>query len=344
MKLLIIGGTGIISTAVSKTMVDMGHDVWIINRGSQNHLLPKEAHVIISDINDTAAVETALSNHHFDCVVDFIVQQPEHIHRDYHLFHKRTKQYIFISSSSVYQRPLSHYEITEGTPLCNPYWEYPRNKIACEETLLAYYRDTGFPITIIRPGHTYDEYHVPLCLTGYYGFYSVIARMRQEKPIIIPGDGTSLWTLTHSSDFARAFLGLAGNPHALGESVNVCSDEVMTWNQIYETIAAALGVVLHPFYVSTMFLHQAGPYDCRSPLLGERVQTAVFKTDKLKRLAPGFYAQTAFRTGIAQTLETILADPKLQTADPVFDAFCDSLIDSLTETASRLKAAYPNCV
>ena len=206
------------------------------------------------------------------------------------------------------------------------------------------YRRTGFPITIIRPSHTYDEYNVPLCITGWKGCYSVVKRIREERPVIIPGDGTSLWTLTHNSDFARAFLGIVGNPHALGEAVNITSDEVMTWNQIYKTIADELQVPLHPFYVSSLFLHQAGPYDFKSCLLGERVQTAVFKNDKLKRLVPGFQAAVPFRNGISTTLQNLISDPQLQVEDPIFDSWCDSIISTLTQAAATVKSAFPTCI
>lgn len=341
MKILIIGGTGIISAAVSKEVLKAGHELWLINRGSHMERLPKGARLIKGDIQDTAAIENALKDLSFDCVADFIVQTPEQIERDYRLFHGKTKQYLFISSASVYQKPLSHYEITEGTPLSNPYWEYPRNKIACENALMQLYQSTGFPVTIIRPSHTYDEFNVPLCITGYYGCYSVIRRMCQGKPTIIPGDGTSLWTLTHNSDFAKAFMGIAGNPLAIGESINITSDEVMTWNQIYETIANVLSVPLKPFYVSSLFLHHSGPYDMKCCLLGERVQTAVFKNHKLKRLVPGFQAEIPFRLGIKETLTNLLSNPALQIEDPVFDSWCDSLVEELTLSAARLKTAYP---
>lgn len=344
MKILLIGGTGIISTAVSRTMLEKGHELWLINRGTHNDVLPVGAHFIIGDINDTDAMKSALKGHYFDCVADFTVLKPEQINRDYQLFAGITKQYIFISSASAYQKPLSCYEITESTPLYNPYWDYAQNKISCENELMDLYRRTGFPITIIRPSHTYDEYNVPLCITGWKGCYSVVKRIREERPVIIPGDGTSLWTLTHNSDFARAFLGIAGNPHALGEAVNITSDEVMTWNQIYKTIADELQVPLHPFYVSSLFLHQAGPYDFKSCLLGERVQTAVFKNDKLKRLVPGFQAAVPFRNGISTTLQNLISDPQLQVEDPIFDSWCDSIISTLTQAAATVKSAFPTCI
>ncbi len=343
MKILLIGGTGIISTAVSKTLLEAGHELWLINRGSSNHLLPPGAVTVTADIHDEETVASRLFDQHFDCVADFTVQKPEEIERDWRLFYGKSKQYIFISSSCIYQKPLSHYVVTESTPVRNPYWEYAQNKIACEDRLQQFYRSTDFPITIIRPGHTYDDKWLPLCFSGYYGGYSVIRRMVEEKPTIIPGDGTSLWTLTHNSDFAQAFMGIAGNPHALGETINISSDEVMTWNQIYETIADALNVPLHPFYVSSLFLHQAGPYDFKCCLTGERTQSTVFCNDKLKRLVPGFRAQVPFRDGIRMALHNILAHPEYQTEDPTFDKWCDDLVHVLTQAASDLNSRYPSC-
>ena len=343
MKILLIGGTGIISTAVSKALLEQGHELWLINRGNQNHLLPGGARFITADIEDFDCVSQKLPPIMFDCVADFVVQKPEHIVRDYHLFYGKTRHYIFISSGSVYQKPLSHYEVTESTPLYNPYWDYAQNKIACENKLMEIYRATGFPITIIRPGHTYDNKWLPLAISGWHGCYSVVKRMLDGRPTIIPGDGTSLWTVTHNNDFAKAFLGIVGNPSAIGEAVNISSDEVLTWNQIYQTIAEALGVELSPFYVSSMFLHQAGPYDFKCCLIGERAQSIVYRNEKLKRLVPGFYAQVPFRDGIRKSLQFLLSHPEYQEADPVFDHWCDTLIESLTLTASRIKKEFPKC-
>ena len=343
MKILLIGGTGIISTAVSKALLEQGHELWLVNRGNQNHLLPNGARFIMADINDTDSVSEKLPSGIFDCVADFVAQKPEHIIRDYQLFNGKTRQYIFISSSCIYQKPLSHYEVTESTPLYNPYWDYAQNKIACENRLMEIYQSTGFPITIIRPGHTYDNKWLPLAISGWHGCYSVIKRMIDGKPTIIPGDGTSLWTVTHNSDFARAFLGIVGNPSAIGEAVNISSDEILTWNQIYRTIACALDVELFPFYVSSMFLHQAGPYDFKCCLIGDRAQSIVYRNEKLKRLVPGFQAQVPFRNGIRTSLQYLLSHPEYQEENPVFDSCCDALVDSLTLTASRLKKEFPEC-
>ena len=343
MKILIVGGTGIISAAVSRALLEAGHELWLINRGNRNECLPQGARILRADINDTECVEKQLRGENFDCTADFVVQKPEDIDRDYRLFAGKTRQYIFISSSCIYQKPLNHYEITESTPVRNPYWDYAKNKIACENRLQEIYRETGFPITIIRPGHTYDEKWLPLCISGWKGCYSVIKRMLEGKPTIIPGDGTSLWTVTHNSDFARAFLGLAGNPYAIGETVNISSDEVQFWNQIYQTIADCLGVELHPFYISSMFLHQAGPYDFKCCLTGERVQSSVFRNDKLKRLVPSFRAQVPFREGIRESLRYLLSHPEYQEEDPIFDGWCDGLVSVLTRAAEELKKEFPNC-
>lgn len=344
MKILLIGGTGIISMAVSEALLKAGHELWLINRGNNQNPLLKNANTITADINDTASVSAKLKNMKFDCIADFIAQTPTDIDRDHALFAHRTKQYIFISSSCIYQKPLSYYEVTESTPLYNPYWDYAQNKIACENRLTELYQVTGFPITILRPGHTYDHKWLPLAISGWKGCYSVIRRMLEGKPTIIPGDGTSLWTVTHNSDFARAFLGIVGNPSAIGEAINISSDEVLTWNQIYQTIADALNVPLKPFYVASMFLHQAGPYDFKCCLIGERAQSIVYRNDKLKRLVPGFQAQVPFREGIRDSLQFLLSHPEYQEEDPIFDSWCDSLVEVLNTAASQIQHAFPNCI
>src|SRR5574344_11105 len=243
MKILFIGGTGTISMGISKKLVQEGHTLFLLNRGNRNKLLEGDVHsIVVSDINNEEEVRNKIKDLTFDVVADFIAFVPSQVECDYRLFKNKTKQYIFISSASAYQKPLSDYRINEGTPLANPYWEYSRNKIAGEDYLMKMYRENGFPVTIIRPSHTYDERSVPLGVHGNNGSYSIIKRMLVGKPVIIHGDGTSLWTLTHNSDFAKGFIGLLGNIHAIGESVQITSDETLTWNQIYQTIAQKLGV------------------------------------------------------------------------------------------------------
>lgn len=230
MKALFIGGTGTISMAITRMLA--GNPDWefyLLNRGNRIEQIPQGVHVIQSDIQDEASVAEKLSGMQFDVVADFIAFVPEHIERDIRLFAGKTKQYIFISSASAYQKPLSDFRITESTPLCNPYWQYSRDKIACEERLMREYRENGFPVTIVRPSHTYGDTSVPVALHGAGGSWQVIRRMMEGKPVIIPGDGSSLWTLTHNTDFAKGFVGLMGNAHALGEAVQITSDESLIW-------------------------------------------------------------------------------------------------------------------
>jgi len=329
MKALFIGGTGTISSAITRQLAEQGCELYLLNRGTRSESLPANVNIIQADINDEAKVKQLIHDMEFDVVADFIAFQPVQLERDYRLFAGKTKQFMFISSASAYQKPLSDYRITEGTPLANPYWEYSRNKIACEDYLLKQYRDHGFPITIIRPSHTYDERSIPLGVHGGNGSWQVAKRMLENKPVIIHGDGTSLWTMTHNSDFAKGFIGLMGNVHAIGESVQITSDESLTWNQIYETIADALGVKLRAVHVSSAFLAASSKQDYRGGLIGDKANTVVFDNSKLKRLVPGFTATVRFDQGIKQTIAHILANPALQKEDPEFDVWCDKVIQAM---------------
>ncbi|MFC5452821.1 SDR family oxidoreductase [Paenibacillus aestuarii] len=329
MKALFIGGTGTISSAITRQLSEQGCELYLLNRGSRSESLPANVNIIQADINDEDKVGQLIQDMTFDVVADFIAFHPAHLERDYRLFAGKTKQFMFISSASAYQKPLSDYRITEGTPLANPYWEYSRNKIACEDYLLKQYRDNGFPITIVRPSHTYDERSIPLGVHGSNGSWQVAKRMLENKPVIIHGDGTSLWTMTHNSDFAKGFIGLMGNVHAIGESVQITSDESLTWNQIYEAIADALGVQLRAVHVSSQFLAACSKQDHRGGLIGDKANTVVFDNSKLKRLVPGFTASVRFDQGIKQTIANILANPALQKEDPEFDVWCDKVIHAL---------------
>ncbi|MDR1759025.1 MAG: NAD-dependent epimerase/dehydratase family protein [Fibrobacter sp.] len=329
MKILLIGGTGTISSAISKRLLAEGHDLYLLNRGNRKQEFQGKLHTIEADINDEEKVRNLIRDLSFDAVADFIAWVPENLERDYRLFNGKTRQFIFISSASAYQKPLSDYRITEATPLANPYWEYSRNKIAGEEFLMKMYRENGFPITIVRPSHTYDERSVPLGVHGENGSWQVVKRMLEEKPVIIHGDGTSLWTMTHNSDFAEAFTGLLGNIHAIGEAVQITSDETLTWNQIYACIAGALGVKLKPCYVPSDFLQAVSTYDFTGSLTGDKANSVVFDNAKLKRLVPGFTAKKRFDQGIRETIRHILAHPELQKEDPKFDAWCDRVIEVL---------------
>ena len=338
MKVLFIGGTGTISMAISKQLLEEGHELYLINRGNRNGNLPKGAHSMIADIEKEDEVRKLLADMKFDVVADFIAFEKRQLERDYRLFKGKCSQFIYISSASAYQKPLSNYRITESTPLSNPYWEYSRNKIAGEEYLMGLYRDNGFPITIVRPSHTYDERSVPLGVHGDNGSYQVIKRMLEGKPVIIHGDGTSLWTMTHNSDFARGFIGLMNNIHAIGETVQITSDESVTWNQAYEAIAQALGVTLSAVHVSSEFLDACSEYDFRGSLLGDKANTVVFDNTKLKQLVPGFTAQVRYDQGIKRTIDYVLSHPECQIEDAKFDAWCDAVVEAVTEAQEKVKS------
>ena len=336
MKALIIGGTGIISSAIVRLLIERKWEVYVLNRGTKK--LPDGAIQITADINDEEAVKEKLGNMHFDTVCEFIGFVPERIERDYRLFHDITNQYIYISSASAYHKPARNYIITEGTTLANPHWEYSRNKIACEELLMKLYRENKFPVTIVRPSHTYDENHIPLGVHGKNGFWQVIERIRNEKPVIIQGDGTSLWTLTFNTDFAVGFVGLMGNPHTIGEAFQITSDESLSWNQIYETIADALGVKLHPYHISSDFLAEIGEeYDFEGSLTGDKSVTVVFDNSKLKKAVPEFNPTVSFSQGVRIALDNILAHKELQIEDAEFDSWCDNVISALENAKSALK-------
>ena len=337
MKALFIGGTGTISMAISKLLIAQGHELCLLNRGNRTAELPEGAVSLVADINDEEKVRELTSGMMFDVIADFIAFRPEQVERDYRLFRGMTRQYIYISSASAYQKPLSNPVITEGSTLSNPYWEYSRNKIACEELLLKLYREEGFPMTIVRPSHTYDERSVPLGVHGNNGSYSIIKRMLEGKPVIIHGDGTSLWTLTHNSDFAKGFIGLLGNVHAIGEAVQITSDESVTWNQIYQIIADALGVKLNAVHVSSEFLDACSSYDFAGSLLGDKANTVVFDNSKLKKLVPGFTATVRADQGIRTTIEYVLSHPECQIEDPEFDAWCDQVVAVMKDAVLQIR-------
>lgn len=337
MKVLFIGGTGTISTAISKQLIEDEVDLYILNRGNKNHILgSKGVKYIVADINDEVTVAELIKDLEFDVVADFIAFHKSNLERDYRLFKDKTKQFIFISSASAYQKPLSHYEINEATPLANPYWEYSRNKIDCEDYLLSLYRDHGFPVTIVRPSHTYSDQSIPLGVHGKNGSWQVAKRLLEGKPVIIHGDGSSLWTMTHNTDFAKGFIGLLGNIHAIGEAVQIMSDESLTWNQIYKSIADALGVPLNAYYVPSDFLAATSDYDFYGGLLGDKANSVVFDNTKLKRLVPGFVATRRFDTGIKETINNVLNTPELQYDDPEFDDYCDRVIEALEQAKKSL--------
>lgn len=338
MKALFIGGTGIISSAITRQLLETDCELYLLNRGNRNQDLPEHAHVLQADINDEQQVADLIANLEFDVVADFIAFEPAQLERDYRLFAGKTKQFIFISSASAYQSPPADYRINEGTPLANPYWEYSRNKIDCEDYLMKMYREESFPVTIIRPSHTYDERSIPMGVHGSEGSWQVAKRMLENKPVIIHGDGTSLWTMTHNSDFAKGFIGLMGNIQAIGEAVQITSDESLTWNQIYGAVANALGVKLNAVYVSSTFLDACSTEDYRGSLLGDKANSVVFDNSKLKRLVPDFVATTRFDQGVKQVVSYILDHPELQKEDPEFDAWSDKVIAALENAVQSIRS------
>ena len=330
MKILMIGGTGTISSAITRQLAASGHDLWLLNRGTRKSEVPECVKQVIADIDDTEAVLRQIGDEQFDAVCEFIGFLPSQVERDIRLFRGRTKQYVYISSASAYNKPAASHVITEGTSLANPHWEYSRNKIACEELLMREYREKGFPVTIIRPSHTYCERGVPVSVHGLKGSWQVLKRMMAGKPVIVHGDGSSLWTLTWNEDFARGFIGLLGNPKAIGEAFQIMSDEQLTWNQIYACVANALHVTPHLYHVSSDFLAAVAPqaWDFEGNLLGDKAVTVCFDCTKLKRAVPGFQATTRFDEGVRRCVAYLLAHPELQTEDPEFDAWCDRVIEA----------------
>lgn len=330
MKALLIGGTGTISMAITRLLASKKDwEVYLLNRGSRRAEVPETVRWIQADISDEEAVRQALGGMKFDCVCEFIGFVPAQVQRDIRLFTGRTKQYIYISSASAYHKPAKDYRITEGTALANPYWQYSRDKIACEDILMKAYREHQFPVTIVRPSHTYDNRNVPLGVHGNNGSYQVLKRMLEGKPVIIHGDGTSLWTMTHNSDFAVGYVGLMGNPHAIGEAFQITNDETLTWNQIYQAIADALEVELKAYHVSSEFLAAVSDYDFTGSLIGDKANSVVFDNSKLKRAVPDFHPTVRFEEGIRDTIANIMAHPELQKEDPEFDAWCDRVIEAL---------------
>ena len=335
MKALFIGGTGIISTSVSRCAVENGWDLTLLNRGNRPNDVPGAKQLIL-DISDEQAAKEALKDQHFDVVVDFIAFDSAQIERDIRLFTGKTDQYMFISSASVYQKPLPSPVISEATSLSNPYWEYARKKIACEETLMKAFRNDGFPVTIIRPSHTFANRSIPVPVHGKNGAWQVLKRMMNGKRIIVPGDGNTLWAVMSSADFARAFVGLMGNIHAIGQAVQIASEELLTWNQILQTEAKALGVEFKPCYVPSSLLASCKSYDLRGALFGDKANTVIFDCSKLHSLVPGFTAQRRFDQAAPESIAYFLSHPEIQRDDPDFDAFCDRIVEIMENAEAQM--------
>ncbi len=339
-KALFIGGTGTISTAIVRRLSqDPLWEVYVLNRGNRTEVIPENVKLIKADINDEADVLNKIGDIKWDCVCEFIGFTVAQVERDYRLFKGKTKQYIYISSASAYHKPSAGYVITEGTTLSNPHWEYSRNKKACEEFLFNKYSSEGFPVTIVRPSHTYDERNVPLGVHGKKGFWQVIKRILDGKPVIIQGDGSSLWTVTWNDDFAIGYTGLMANAHAIGEAFHITSDESLTWDQIYRTIADTLGVELKAYHVASDFLSACGDkygFDFEGSLTGDKSVSVVFDNSKLKRAVPQMRTNVTFAQGVKRSLDYVLAHPELQVEDPEFDLWCDKVIDALERAKSEV--------
>lgn len=324
MKVLFIGGTGNISTSVSKLCIERGIELYLLNRGVHKVKIPG-AKPMIADISNTAETSSLLKHHHWDVVVDWIAFNVNDIERDINLFRNKTEQYIFISSASAYQKPPVHHVITESTPLCNPYWEYSRNKIACEERLNTAMRVENFPITIVRPSHTYDI-SIPVAAGDGTG-YTIVDRMRKGKKIFIHGDGTSLWTLTHAEDFAKGFVGLLGHQQAIGHAFHITSDESLTWNQIYQTIADAIGVEAKIVHVPTDLIIKFD-LSLTGNLLGDKSHTVIFDNSKIKSFVANFKATIPFKIGIKKTIAWFDADTSRQIIKNETNEMIDKIINA----------------
>lgn len=322
-SVLFIGGSGIISAACVREAVEQGFDVTVLNRGTTDKRpIPDAVTRLQADVSDRAALEAAIGDQRWDVVIDFVAFTPDQVQRDVEVFTGRTNQYVFISSASAYQTPATHLPITESTPLKNPFWQYSRDKIACEDLLVRAYREDDFPMTIIRPSHTYDETLVP-----FSGGWTVLGRMRAGKPIVVTGDGSSLWTITHARDFAVGFVGLLDRAEAIGEAIHITGDEAPTWNQIAHELAAAAGVEdLQLVHVPADAI-DALDAEWGASLLGDKANTSVFDNTKVQTLVPEFAQTTSIRQGAREIVAWFDADASRQVTDERLDGLMDQLVE-----------------
>jgi nucleoside-diphosphate-sugar epimerase len=321
MKVLFIGGTGIISSACSELALEQGIDLYLLNRGQSARPVPGGVKILQADIRQPDSVMDVLGDLTFDSVVDWVAYIPKQVQVDIELFRERTRQYIFISSASAYQTPPAYLPVQESTPLHNPFWEYSRHKADCEAVLEKAGQEEGFPFTIVRPSHTYDRTLLP-----FHGGYTTLGRMRAGKPVVVHGDGTSLWTLTHHRDFASGFVPLLGNPHALGHNFHITSDEWLSWNQIYEIVAQAAGVEAHLVHVPSELIAAYDPVWGAS-LLGDKAHSMIFDNSKIKRLVPQFQPSIPFWKGAQEIIAWYDEDVSRQVVDPDIDQLQDRLVD-----------------
>jgi nucleoside-diphosphate-sugar epimerase len=327
MKVLFIGGTGLISSACSQLAVERGIELTILNRSaSRKYPVPAGARLLVGDVRGSEGeLAGGLADSRFDAVVDWIAYTEEDVDRDIRLFGGRTGQFVFISSASAYQKPPANYLITEETPLENPFWEYSRNKIRCENRLMAEYRERGFPVTIVRPSLTYGPSQIPLCGASWQHPYTAIDRMKRGQKIIVPGDGTSLWELTWNGDFAVGFVGLLGNPQALGEAYHITSGEVLTWNQIYREAGRAAGVEPDIVHIPSDLIARYNP-GAVGDLIGDKANSSVFDNSKIKALVPDYRPEVAWAEGVRRAIAWHEADPARMTIDDEMNAMWDKII------------------
>ncbi len=329
MKILFIGGTGLISSACSDIVAARGHELFLLNRSvSRKYPVPEGSTVLRADVHaDEARLAKLLDGHRFDAVVDYIAYTVNDVERDIRLFRRKTDQFVFISSASAYQKPVKNYIITERTPLENPYWEYSRNKIACEDRLLFAYLEEGFPVTIIRPSHTYGLSQIPLCVSSWLHPWTVIERMKRGQKVIVPGDGTSLWVLTWNADFAKGLVGLLGNEKAIGEAFQITSDEVLSWDQIHLEAYHALGLEPNVIHIPSEFIAAYDPHSLGS-LVGDKSNSVMFDNSKIKRFVHDYSCEVNWSEGVRRALAWFEAHPEFQTIDYETSLTWDQIIAS----------------
>lgn len=334
MKVLFIGGTGIISSACVRLAAARGMTVTLLNRGRRSAEIPAGVETITADVGQPEQVAAALAGRTFDVVADFIAYSTKNVERDLKLFRGKTGQYLFISSASAYEKPPSSYRITEATPLVNPYWQYSRDKAACEAQLMDEYRQNGFPATIVRPSLTYGDTLIPLAINSWGKSWTVVDRMLRGKRVIVHGDGTALWVTTHNTDFAKGFVGLFGNTKAVGEAFHITSDEVLTWNEFYQIVGEVAGAEVKYAHIPTDTLMAFDP-GMEGGLLGDKAWCTVFDNSKIKKFVPGFKAEVTFRQGMERTIGRFQADPSLQAVDAEFNQWCDKVIAAYEQVAPK---------
>jgi len=326
MKVLFIGGTGLISTACTQLAAARGIEMFLLNRGqSRTDEIPDGVTVLAANVRERASVERAIEGHTFDAVLNWINFTVPHVEQDIGLFDGKVGQYIFISSASAYQKPPRDYLITESTPLVNPHWQYSRDKAACEERLVRQNRETGFPFTVVRPSLTYGQSMIPLCIGSWSRPWTVIDRMLHGKKVIVPGDGTSLWQMTWNGDFAKGLVGLLGNQRAIGHAFHITSDEVLTWNQVYQEAGRAVGVELDIIHIPSDLLCAHMPGE-EGNLWGDKAWSVVLDNSKIKRFVPDFVCTTTWAQGVRRAIAWFKADPNRQAIDDEANQKWDKVI------------------